>query len=240
MMSNILQDMFVFFRKNLVTTKKDIENKSIINCIYINKTQNIMAHYARTYGSKLHPNNLNQVWQFPTSPILDIFGVKIPAQNKTFGLEEFNLNSFYIKNKMAYIPCYGTARFYPRQTIDELRLIYRIKENCYCHYATLYKVKPFLNNDIPGLRQIIQPQLEQIYFRIESQLFFGEDSSRFQKKIQQMFASNLIADNQNDNSFLVNVKYERIEILDIPIYCKLNSYYAGQWKIKAENPSICK
>lgn len=199
-----------------------------------------MPHYARTYGSRLHPDNLNQAWQFPTSPLLDKFGVIILTQNKTFGLEEFNLNPFYIENKMAYIPCYGTARFYPRPDIDVLRLIYREKENCYCHYATLYKVKPLQNNDILGLRQNIQLQLEQIYFSIESQLFFGEYFPIFQKKIKQMFASQLIADNQNDNSFIVNVKYERIEILDKPIYCKLNSYYAGQWKINADYPIICK
>ena len=198
-----------------------------------------MLLYARTYGSILHPNNLNQVWQFPTGPILDIFGVKIPAQNKTFGLEEFNLNPFYIKNKMDYIPCYGTERCFPRPYVKELRLIYRIKDNCYCHYATLYNVTSFTDNDINWLRPLIEPMLEEVYFRQESQQYFGADFPIFEKKIVEMCASNSIADNHNDNSFLVNVTYDRLEILDKPVYCKLNSHYASQWKISVEYPCNC-
>lgn len=202
-----------------------------------------MIRYARTYGSKLHPNNLNQVWQFPTNPLLDKFGVLIPTQNKTFGLEEFNFNPFYIKNKMAYVPCYGTERCYPRPKIDELRLVYKVKDNCYCHYATLYNVTSYKNEDIEDnnthLRRMITPVLEQIYFRLESQDYFGNDYLAFEKKINAMIASNLIADNENDNSFLVNVKYDRLEILDKPVYCKLNSHYASQWKINVEYPSNC-
>ncbi len=200
----------------------------------------IMIHYARTYGSIHHPNNLIEAWKYPTAPVLDSFGVTIPEQNKTFGLEEFNFNPLYLNEKIAYIPCYGTVRFYPRLFIEELRLIYRVKDTCYCHYATLFNIVSFNNNEIVNLRQIINPELNQIYFSQESQGFFGADFTTFQRKIQEMYDSNSIADNQNDNSFLVNVKYERIEILDKPIYCKLNSHYAAQWKINVEYPCICK
>lgn len=198
-----------------------------------------MTHYARTYGSTLHPNNLKEAWKYPSAPVLDLFGVTIPIKNKTFGLEEFNFNPFYLKEKMAYIPCYGSAKF-NRHFIEELRLIYRVKDNCYCHYATLFNVVAFKNNDILNLRQIINPLLNQIYFSQESQVFFGTDFSLFQRKIREMYDSNVIASNQDNNSFLVNVKYERFEILDKPIYCKTNSRRAAQWIINVEYPCKCK
>jgi len=198
-----------------------------------------MTHYARTYGSTLHPNNLMEAWKYPTSPVLDTFGVIIPIRNKTFGLEEFNFNSFYLKEKIAYIPFYGTERFYSRPFVEELRLIYRVKDNCYCHYATLFNVVSLVNNNILNLRQIIKPVLNQIYFSQESHVFFGTDFPTFQSKIQEMYDSKFIASNQDNNSFLVNVKYERIEILDKPIYCKTNSPYAAQWKINIDYPCQC-
>lgn len=199
-----------------------------------------MAHYARTYGSIHHPNNFMEAWKYPTAPFLDKFGVPISIKKRIFGLEEFNFNPFYLKNKIAYIPCYGTQRFYPRPFVDELRLIYRVNEKCYCHYATLFNVKSYINDDIQNLRQIINLELNQIYFSEESQGFFGADFPTFQRKIQEMYNSKFIANNHNDNSFLVNLKYERIEKLDKPIYCKLNAYYASQWYRDVEYPCICK
>ena len=102
-----------------------------------------MIRYARTYGSRLYPQNIEQAWQFPTGPELDTFGVQVPEEMKTFGLEEFNFNSVLQGLKLAYVPCYGTDRFYPRPFVDELRLMYLESRNprgSYMHYATLFNV----------------------------------------------------------------------------------------------------
>ena len=44
-----------------------------------------------------------------------------------------------------------------------------------------------------------------------------------------MFNANLIADNENNSSFVVNVRYESLEILDNPVPCIMNAYYASNW-----------
>jgi len=199
-----------------------------------------MTRYARTYGSTHHPNNIDIAWKYPTGPALDNFGVPVPSANRTFGLEEFNFNDFYRKEKIAYIPCYGTQRTYPRPSIDELRLLYKINRRCFIHYATLYGVVSFTDNDIQNLRQLISPRLNEIYFRQETQTFFGADYNEFQEIINRMCSSNLIADNQENSSFLINVKYKRIDILKKPVQCRINANFASQWFINAEYPSNCK
>jgi len=199
-----------------------------------------MTRYARTYGSILHPSKLNIAWKYPTGPAIDTFGVQVPINNRTFGLEEFNFNDFFLEEKIAYIPCYGTQRTYPRPNLKELKLVYKINSRCFVHYATLYDVVSFRNNDIQNLRQIIFPQLNQIYFRQETQTFFGADYNEFQEIINRMCSSNLIADNHENSSFLINVKYKRIDILKKPVQCRINANFASQWFINAEYPSNCK
>jgi hypothetical protein len=44
-----------------------------------------------------------------------------------------------------------------------------------------------------------------------------------------MFNSNLIADNENNSSFVVNVRYESLEILDNPVPCVMNANFASNW-----------
>ncbi len=189
-----------------------------------------MARFARTYGSINHPGYPENSWRYPTAPPLDTFGVPIPERNITFGLEEFNFNPFYLKHKIGYVPCYGTRRFFPRPKVDELKLLYRLEDNAYCHYATLYNVKPLLDNDIPQLRILIEHEIEQIYFRDESQNLFGNDYNNFRDQIIRMFNQPVIAANENNISFLVNVKYESILILEKSNRCHLDSHYAAQWK----------
>lgn len=198
-----------------------------------------MPHYARTYGSSNHPNNLETAWKYPTGPVMDNFGVSVINANKTFGLEEFNMNDCFLKNKIAYVPCYGTKRFYPRPPIEELKLVYKVNINCFVHYATLYDVVSFTNEDIPTLKHILNSLLNEIYFNQETQYFFGVDFPAYQKIINGMYESNLIADNQGNSSFLVNVKYNKFDILKKPIHCRLNSNFASQWFINAEYPSNC-
>jgi hypothetical protein len=202
-----------------------------------------MANFARTYGSIHHPDNLNNAWQFPTGSELDTFGVIVHNHHLTFGLEEFNFNPFLIKEKLAYVPCFGTLRTYPRDFIEELRLIYRVPGNinyCYVHYATLLNVSPLLNNDIQLLQNTLAPQLNQIYFRQESINYFGPHFPIFQEKINKMFDANVIADNHNDLSFLLNVKYEKLEILKNPVLCQINASYAGNWYQNVQYPCNCR
>ncbi len=193
-----------------------------------------MTHYARTYGTTLKEKDRANAWQYPTGPLLDRFGILI--NKKTFGLEEFNFNSFYRNHKVAYVPCYGTKRFYQRPFIKELRLIFKTAPKCYKHYATLYDVESFGDNDIPSLRDLIEQHLNEIYFTQQSQIFFGQDYPLFQKAITHSLGSNIIASNHDNSSFLVNLKYEKIEILKKPIQCGLKANYAGQWYRNVEYP----
>ncbi len=196
-----------------------------------------MRRFARTYGSANYPDNFITSWKYPTSPIMDNFGVFVPNANKTFGLEEFNFNDLLINEKIAYVPCYGTGRFYPRPAVEELRLVYKLNNNYFMHYATLFKVKALIDNDIPNFRKILKPYLNHIYYSKETQNYFGSDFQRFQNIINSMYGSNLISANNNSSSFLVNVSYDKIEILNKPISCKLNSNYAAQWYNNLEYPS---
>jgi hypothetical protein len=188
-----------------------------------------MPHYARTYGYNLNNLNQNNPWEFATGPMLDRFG--IPINQTTFGIEEFNFNSFYLSKKIAFIPCYSTSKFYRRRHIGELRLVYKQAPRCYKHYATLHNVTSFADDDIPYLRSLIQPQINQIYYRQESLDFWGEDFNLFQNAIKNAFNSDIIANNHNTSSFLVNLKYEKLEILTLPITCDLGGNRASQWYI---------
>ena len=99
-----------------------------------------MIRYARIYGTKNYPENINQTWQFPTDPAPDNFGAPVPVSTIIFGLEEFNFNAYFLKEKIAYIPCFATARTYPRPNLKELRLTYKTAGRCHIHCATLYHV----------------------------------------------------------------------------------------------------
>ena len=188
-----------------------------------------MTKLARTYGSTMHLININEAWKFPTSPLIDNFGIIIPFQNKSFGLEEFNFTSFYINKKVAYIPCFGSYHFFPRPYVDELMLIYRVEDNKFCNYATMYKVRQIIDNEIDSYREVINPQIDNIYFSNETKLFFNNDIENFKIKINNMLNASSIANNNVYNSFLVNVEYNEINILETPKYLTLNSFYASQW-----------
>ncbi len=199
-----------------------------------------MIRYARTYGSRLYPHNIDEAWQFPTGPELDTFGVEIPEEMKTFGLEEFNFNKKLIDLKLAYVPCYGTERTYPRPFVDELHLMYLDSRNprgCYMHYATLYNVQPILDIEIAPIRLNLDNDFENIYLRNEVATYFGEDFQNFVKIISEMRDSDLVASNQNNRSFLVNVRYEELVILDKPMGCQNNSQMASQWKTNMIYPN---
>ncbi len=200
-----------------------------------------MIRYARTYGSKNYLTNPNEAWQYPTGPILDNFGVTVQGLNNTFGLEEFNFNPFYKKSKIAYIPCYGTANYYPRvNKLDELRLIFKLNGRCHFHYATLFNVSCILNTEIMNLRNEIAPHFNDIYLSNNSRSFFGEDFEVFSEIINNMNSSDVIAANHISSPFLVNVRYEKLEILKSPILCEANPGYVNQWKINVLTPGSCK
>ena len=199
-----------------------------------------MTYYTRTYGSSWHINNPNLAWQYPTQPLLDRFG--IPINKLTFGLEEFNFNPFLVENKMAYIPSFGTFRTYPRSPINELRLMYRIQSPqrfCYVHYATLYNVKSYADNDIPYLQNLLNPQIPFIYFRPESHQFFGQDYPLFEQKIIDLHNVQFIARNHLNSSFLVNVKYDKLEILSEPGRCNSRAARASNLIIDVIYPCNC-
>jgi hypothetical protein len=198
-----------------------------------------MLRYARTYGSENYPQNMDEAWQYTTGPIQDTFGVPVPELNKTFGLEEFNFNPFFLKEKIAYVPCYATAKYYPRPHLKELKLIFKTAGRCHLHYATLYDVTSIVDAEIPVLRNQIQPLMNEIYFKPETQAFFGDDFENYRKILDRMKDSNVIASNHDHTPFLVNVRYKELEILKTPIPCELNPKNVNQWKIEAEIPGNC-
>jgi hypothetical protein len=187
----------------------------------------------------LYSENFNDAWQFPTGPFADTFGVPVPESGKTFGIEEFNLNPFLLKEKIAYVPCFATAKYYPRNSLKELKLIFKTQGRCQLHYATLHDVTPILNTEIEIIRNIIQPLMQEIYFSQKSLDFFGEDYENFIKIITRMKDSNVIASNHNYTPFLVNLRYKELEILKNPIICELSPNNVNQWKIEAAIPGNC-
>jgi hypothetical protein len=190
-----------------------------------------MIRFARTYGAKNYPQNTNEAWQFPTGPFADTFGVPVQNNKKTFGLEEFNFIALLRELKIAYVPCYGNARYFPRPFVKELHLIFKTEGRNHIHYATLHNVTPIADEEIYEMRKLLEPHINEIYFNKSSQDFFQNDFSNFQDQIQFMFNQNRIAANQINASFLVNLRYEELTILKKPI--KLDAYpgYVGQWKI---------
>ncbi len=146
-----------------------------------------MIRYARTYGTRLFHEKTEESWQFPTGPEADTFGVSVPDGNKTFGLEEFNFNKVLRELKLAYVPCYGNARFYPSPSINELNLIYKIAERDHFHYATFRNVTPILDKEICDVRKLLKPHLNEIFFNRETQDFFNDDFENFRTQIHFMF-----------------------------------------------------
>jgi hypothetical protein len=189
-----------------------------------------MIRYARTYGSKLFPEKPEEAWQFPTGPVADIFGVPVTISNKTFGLEEFNFSKILRDLKLAYVPCYGNARF-PRPFINELHLIFKTEGRNHIHYATLHNVTPITDEEICEIRKLLQSHIHEIYFNASAQELFQNDFSRFQDQIQFMSNQNRIAANQINASFLVNLRYEELTILKDPINLDVSPGRVGQWKV---------
>jgi hypothetical protein len=198
-----------------------------------------MIRYARTYGSINYPNAIQQAWLYPSGPLADTFGVPVSDANKTFGLEEFNFNPHFLKEKIAYVPCYATARSFPRPNLKELRLIYKTSGRCHVHYATMHDVTPILNAHIDSIRDWIEPMMHEIYFNHHSQSFFGDDFQNFVKIIDHMKGSNLIGSNHNHTPFLVNVRYSKLEVLEKPVVCELTPNNVNQWKIQVDMPGNC-
>ncbi len=190
-----------------------------------------MIRYARTYGSKNYPDNLNEAWQYPSGPSPDTFGVPVPDARKTFGLEEFNFSKILRELKFAYVPCYGNARFFPRPFIKELHLIFKTEGRDHIHYATLHNVTSIKDEEICEIRKLLQSHIHKIYFNASAQEFFQNDFSRFQDQIQFMSNQNRIAANQINASFLVNLRYEELTILKEPVSLDVYPGYVGQWKI---------
>jgi hypothetical protein len=190
-----------------------------------------MNRFARTFGSKLYRYNFADAWQFPTGPLADLFGV--PISNKTFGLEEFNFSKILRELKLAYVPCYGNATFFPRPFIKELHLIFKTEGRNHIHYATMHNVTPITDEEICEIRKLLLPHIHKIYFNISTQEFFQNDFSRFQEQIQFMSNQNRIAANQINASFLVNLRYEELTILKEPVSLDVYPGYVGQWKVNA-------
>jgi hypothetical protein len=189
-----------------------------------------MIRYARTYGSINYQNAIEKAWQFPTGPTVDNFGVPVSEANKTFGLEEFNFNPLFLKEKIAYAPCYATQRYYPRPALDELRLMFNVSGYLHIHYATLHGVSGITNTEIPSLRALVNPFFDEIYLNRNVQNFFGDDFDNYKKIISRMYLSEIIAANNIHSPFLINVRYERLELLKNPIACRVIPNNVNQWK----------
>ena len=92
---------------------------------------------------------------------------------------------------------------------------------------------------IPCLRNLLNPQLPSIYFRPESLQFFGQDFPLFEQKINDLNNSQFIASNHLNSSFLVNVKYEKLEVLSKSVKCNLRASFASNLYTDVIYPCNC-
>jgi hypothetical protein len=132
---------------------------------------------------------------------------------------------------LAYVPCYGNARFFPRPFINELHLIFKTEGRKHVHYATLHQVTAIADEEICEIRKLLDPHIDEIYFNASAHEFFQNDFSRFQNQIQFMYRQHRIAANQINSSFLVNLRYDELTILEEQITLDVYPGYVGQWKI---------
>jgi hypothetical protein len=103
----------------------------------------------------------------------------------------------------------------------------------------MFNVTSLINIDIPQLRAVILPVINEIYFTPKVYNFFGKDYEQYVKQIRQMSQSNFIANNEDNNSFLVSSMYEYIDILKTPIKCKMRSNFASNWYENIEYNCSC-
>lgn len=99
-------------------------------------------------------------------------------------------------------------------------------------------MKSLLNEDIHQVREVLTPNFQSIYLRQECADFFRDNYPIYEKRIREMLNSNLIAANDDNNSFLVNVKYDKLEYLDKPKAVVMNSHFAANWYLNVIYPGI--
>ena len=98
------------------------------------------------------------------------------------------------------------------------------------HYATLHGVSSITNTEIPNLRALVNPFFDEIYLNRNVQNFFVDDFDNYKKIISRMYLSEIIAANNIHSPFLINVRYERLELLKNPIACRVIPNNVNQWK----------
>jgi hypothetical protein len=172
-----------------------------------------MAKLAKTY------HNINQ-FQGPSN--LSDFGIPIPENNPvaTLGLEEFNFCDILLSNKLMYLPAYSHGQNYNG---DEVKLFYlnqQVNPKQTYHYATIRGVERIENN-VGIIGQIRQQLIEEgfpIYVQNNQhfQHLFAENFLEAFEMWMRYFNSSVITAFQHDFRFVVNVRYNEIEIFDQP------------------------
>lgn len=169
-----------------------------------------------------------------TSPQgLSTFGIKI-NQDKNLqylGLEEFNFSKEYLDNKIAYIPAFASETY--NYKIDKLDLFYlntELSPHQTFHYATLYEV-----NRISGLDYIndIRSKLLQsnliweAFYNKEFRNAYGNNfNEAFKSWVDRLlYFNNIDALGDEQGRFVVNIRYESIEIFANPLKTEWGNMY---------------
>lgn len=175
-----------------------------------------MTKIAKTYQS-------TNGWSAPQS--LSTFG--IPISNtiqpvKHLGLEEFNFTNILRKEKLAYVPHFSSLNAEKNNHIiyKIIKLFYFDRvTHCSYHYANLYNVQR-IHEDIQELRnRLTEIGLDQFVINnYDFQNNYGNILYPIAiNKWLECFNANNITANGVEQRFILNVKYEKLEIFDSPI-----------------------
>jgi hypothetical protein len=163
-----------------------------------------MMKKAKTYYS-------NNGWTAPQG--LSTFGIPIPCKkNKlTLGLEEFNGIKLLRKNKLAFVPAFSIERNF---LVDELKLFYSVPGRTF-HYGTMRGVQQIDHRSVPDLRN---NQLAELPAIVESAFLQAHEYAECSRQAYAIWnkyynANNILATGHNLR-FVVNVKYESLELFD--------------------------
>lgn len=138
-------------------------------------------------------------------------GVQI-RNKKYFGFEEWLTNPVLKTKKLGYLDCYRYNRF-PEIT-DKIALI-RAEHGIVYHVGTLHNVSQIEESEIAGIRQ----ELNQSDWltTIQNNFQLGTEFQEFyeQGHYRDYYESGRIQARDQKPHFIVNIRYERLEMLNI-------------------------
>jgi hypothetical protein len=164
-------------------------------------------------------NNLN--YEQPSDAYIMMAGVFVTRPNGTiykYGYEEWNRQKLLLNNKIAYVESYRRHLLNP---CKKLMLYYKDPNhgNDFFHYATLYNVEQLSDNNI----QNIKINLNNAGWQAMVQGHFNNPPINdlgpigLHPSYLAAFDSNNIVTQNPNPGFIVNLEYERIDVLKKPV-----------------------